>query len=77
MLQERITKGKVGRPIKYHKDPHSSDVTLEERRVILRRIANRESASRVRGRRKEAMETITQKVSNNGFADHCHVGAAF
>ena len=44
-------KRKVGRPIAYCGDPDSPDLLPAERRRIKRRIANRESARRVRARR--------------------------
>lgn len=43
-------KRNVGRPIAYCGDPNSPDLTPGERRRIMRRIANRESARRVRAR---------------------------
>ncbi len=63
MLQKQKTKRKVGRPIIFQGNPLSPDVTPEQRRVMLRRIANRESARRVRNRRNEELERLIQKVS--------------
>ena len=45
---------KAGRPIAYQGDPNDSRLTPEQRRKIRRRIANRESAQRVRARRAQA-----------------------
>ena len=55
-------KRKVGRPIAYCGDPNSPDLTPTERRRILRRIANRESARRVRARRLDLLDDMAQKV---------------
>ena len=55
-------KRKVGRPIAYCGDPNSPDLTPAERRRILRRIANRESARRVRARRQELLEEMAGRV---------------
>jgi hypothetical protein len=55
-------KRKVGRPIAYCGDPASPDLSPAERRRILRRIANRESARRVRARRQELLEDMAVKV---------------
>ena len=55
-------KRKVGRPIAYCGDPNSPDLTPSERRRILRRIANRESARRVRARRLDLLDDMAQKV---------------
>ena len=54
---------KVGRPVMDHGNPFSAEVTPEQRRGILRRVANRESARRVRNRRNEELERLIQKVS--------------
>ena len=53
----------MGRPIAYSGDPFSPALQPEERRVILRRIANRESARRVRARRQDELERLSQRVS--------------
>ena len=76
LLQEKTTKRDIGRPIIYHGDPLSPDVTLEQRRLISRRIVNRESARRVRGRRHEVLDRLAQKVSNTVFVDNEHIDAA-
>ncbi|CAL8465681.1 g5217 [Coccomyxa elongata] len=55
-------KRKVGRPIAYCGDPNSPDLTPAERRRIMRRIANRESARRVRARRLDILDEMTQKA---------------
>jgi hypothetical protein len=56
-------KRKVGRPITYKGDPDSNNLTEEERRRIKRRIANRESARRVRQKRQDLMEELQMSVS--------------
>ena len=76
LLQGQKAKRKVGRPITYQGDPFSPDVTPEQRRLILRRVANRESARRVRDRRHEELERLTQKVSSTCFVDNSHTDAA-
>ncbi|BDA51202.1 probable bZIP transcription factor 11 at C-terminar half [Coccomyxa sp. Obi] len=55
-------KRKVGRPIIYCGDPDSPDLTPQERRRIRRRIANRESARRVRAKRQDLLEDMSIKV---------------
>lgn len=42
--------------------PKKQLLTLQERRRILRRIANRESARRVRARRLDLLDDMAQKV---------------
>ena len=54
-------KRKVGRPIAYCGDPDSPDLTPAERRRIKRRIANRESARRVRARRQGDIEEMSYR----------------
>ena len=61
-MQAPKEKRKVGRPIAYCGDPDSPDLTPAERRRIKRRIANRESARRVRARRQEQIEEMAVKV---------------
>ena len=56
-------KRKVGRPIAYSGDPFAPHLEPEQRRVILRRIANRESARRVRARRQDELDRLSQRVS--------------
>jgi len=53
----------IGRPIAYTGDPSSPHLTDEERRRLKRRIANRESARRVRLKRQELMEELQQKCT--------------
>ncbi len=53
----------MGRPITYKGDPDSNNLTEEERRRIKRRIANRESARRVRQKRQDLMEELQMSVS--------------
>lgn len=61
---------KVGRPIAYKGDPNAANLTEAERRRIKRRIANRESARRVRARRQETLEELHIRVSHSAF-DAC------
>ena len=56
-------KKKVGRPIAYKGDPNAANLTEAERRRIKRRIANRESARRVRARRQETLEELQVRVA--------------
>ncbi|KAL3152586.1 hypothetical protein ABBQ32_001606 [Trebouxia sp. C0010 RCD-2024] len=51
-------KKKAGRPIAYKGDPDSKALTDSERRKIKRRIANRESARRVRAKRAGTLEEL-------------------
>ncbi|KAK9824564.1 hypothetical protein WJX72_011336 [[Myrmecia] bisecta] len=53
---------RMGRPVAYEGDPDSSQLTAEERRRIRRRINNRESARRVREKRQEIMDRITEQM---------------
>ena len=62
MLVQRKEKKKVGRPITYVGDPEAVDLTEEERRTIRRRIANRESARRVRQKQHDLMDALYFKV---------------
>lgn len=55
-------KRKVGRPIMHKGDPDDPRLSEKERRRIKRRIANRESARRVRSRRQEELEEMQLKV---------------
>ena len=55
---------KVGRPILYKGDPDDDRLSEGERRRIKRRIANRESARRVRKRRQLSLEELQSKVSH-------------
>ena len=59
----------MGRPIAYQGDPNAPHLTEQERRRIKRRIANRESARRVRNKRQEALEGMQSNVSVH-FYDH-------
>lgn len=52
----------MGRPIIYSGDPAAPDLTPQERRRIRRRIANRESARRVRAKRQDLIEEMSIKV---------------
>lgn len=61
-LQSPREKRKVGRPIIYSGDPDAPDLTPQERRRIRRRIANRESARRVRAKRQDLIEEMSIKV---------------
>jgi hypothetical protein len=55
-------KKKVGRPIAYTGDPNAPHLSEAERRRVKRRIANRESARRVRMRKMEQVEELVVKV---------------
>jgi hypothetical protein len=55
-------KKKVGRPITYKGDPNSAHLTEGERKRIKRRIANRESARRVRQKRLELLDELQLKI---------------
>lgn len=52
----------MGRPIAYKGDPDSILLTEGERRKVKRRIANRDSARRVRARRAETLEELQIKA---------------
>ncbi len=52
----------MGRPIAYCGDPNSPELTQAERRRIMRRIANRESARRVRVRRIDLLDDMAKQV---------------
>lgn len=52
----------MGRPIAYRGDPNAPELTDLERRRIKRRIANRESARRVRHKRQEELEDMQIKA---------------
>lgn len=63
-------KRKVGRPLAFKGDINSKDLTEAERRRIKRRVANRESARRIRHKRQEAlgemqgrMDTMQQQTA--------------
>ena len=62
VLQPLKEKRKVGRPIAYCGDPESPNLTPAERRRIKRRIANRESARRVRARRQDTIEEMVVRA---------------
>ncbi len=53
---------RVGRPIAYKGDPDAKILTEGERRKVKRRIANCESARRVRARRAETLGELQIKV---------------
>ena len=63
LLEQRKRFKKVGRPIAYKGDPNAPSLTEAERRRIKRRIANRESARRVRARRQGSLEELQVKVT--------------
>ena len=71
LLQQRKRMKKVGRPIAYKGDPNAPNLTEAERRRIKRRIANRESARRVRARRQGTLEELQVKVSSTIYYLHC------
>ncbi|KAL4528201.1 hypothetical protein Ndes2437B_g00302 [Nannochloris sp. 'desiccata'] len=55
--------GQVGRPRGYAGDPDLSSLGEEDRRRLKRRIANRESARRVRAKRQEMVDELQQKIT--------------
>ena len=75
-LQDGRAKRKVGRPIAYRGDPYAPGLQPEQRRVILRRIANRESARRVRACRQDELDRLTQQVCADSAAVRCCASAA-
>ena len=58
----------MGRPIEYYGDADAPNLTPAERRRIRRRIANRESARRVRSRRLGELEEAQKSVRSLGSA---------
>lgn len=62
LVQGPQEKKKVGRPIAYVGDPDDPNLTPEQRRRVKRRIANRESARRVRNRKLNAMNECENTV---------------
>ena len=54
-----------GRPVKYQGDPNAPGLDAEERRQLLRRIANRESARRMRKRHLDELHDLSTEV--------CHI----
>lgn len=73
---ERGKRKTIGRPIADARDPNAdTSLTEHERKKIKRRIANRESARRVRAKRQEMMEELQRKTdefmhSNARLAAH-------
>lgn len=63
----------VGRPVAYTGDPGAVELSEADRRRLKRRIANRESARRVRQKRQELMEELQLKctVSGAGVGKAC------
>ena len=61
VVQTRSGK-KVGRPISFKGDPDDEGLNDDEKRRIKRRIANRESARRVRQKRQDLLEEQQAKV---------------
>ncbi len=74
--QGKVVKRKGGRPTVDEGNPFSPDVTPKQRRVMLRRVANCQSARRVRDRRNENMNRVVQKVSRTGDMDDFYADAA-
>ena len=54
----------MGRPILYSGDPDAPHLTSAERLCIKRRAANRESARRVRARRQDTIDGMTEHLRN-------------
>lgn len=67
-LVQPLEKRRVGRPIEYYGDADAPNLTPAERRRIRRRIANRESARRVRSRRLGELEEAQKSVRSLGPA---------
>ena len=61
-LQGRGASKKKGRPIAYRGDPEAAGLSEDEKRRIKRRIANRESARRVRQKRLDLMDQQQAQV---------------
>jgi hypothetical protein len=55
--------GQVGRPRNYAGDPELDTLGEEDRRRLKRRIANRESARRVRQKRQEMIDEMQMKIT--------------
>ncbi|KAK9811169.1 hypothetical protein WJX73_007919 [Symbiochloris irregularis] len=53
-----------GRPVIYRGDPDASHLTDQQRRQIKRRIANRESARRMRDKKQESDESLQIEIKN-------------
>jgi hypothetical protein len=51
-----------GRPVKYQGDPNAPGLTKDERRQLLRQIANRESARRMRKRHLDELRDLSNAV---------------
>ena len=62
-LQKKVPK-KLGRPVTFKGDPESAAQSDGERRRVKRRIANRESARRVRQKRQVLVEELHSKVGS-------------
>jgi hypothetical protein len=62
-VQKKETR-RLGRPVTYKGDPESSQLSDGERKRVKRRIANRESARRVRQKRQVLMEELHCKVGH-------------
>ena len=66
----------MGRPIEYYGDADAPNLTPAERRRIRRRIANRESARRVRSRRlgelEEAQKSVRSFLDRTAHGLHRH-----
>ena len=55
-------KKKLGRPLAYSGDSNAPELTEQERRIIKRRMATRDSARRVRHKRQEETEDMQIQV---------------
>ena len=63
-----MAKRNRGRPVIYQGDPDAPGLDPEHRRVLLRRINNRESARRTRMRNQEELASLYTKVCSSGSA---------
>ena len=66
-VQETKSVCKLGRPIMHDGDPFAPGLTLLERRIRSRRIANRNSARRVRVRRQGQLDDLISQVRQKEF----------
>ena len=67
-VQKKLPK-KLGRPVTFKGDPESAALSEGERKRVKRRIANRESARRVRQKRQVLMEELHCKVDFVGLCE--------
>ncbi len=61
-MWQGVKKRQRGRPVVYQGDPDAPGLEPEQRRQLLRRISNRESARRIRHRHQEELASLCAKV---------------